>query len=97
MDSSKHGMSKSDFVDDGQMSHQKSHSTANRLGEGNEPDIKDNFYKVRNVFSILIEEAPYLIDDKAFVMQEGKSQKEQFLIMIDSIRKSLAIDSMDDV
>lgn len=27
MDSSKHGMSKSDFVDDGQMSHAKSHAT----------------------------------------------------------------------
>ena len=64
MDSSKHGMSKSDFVDDGQMSHAKSQAT----GQGAEEpsDIKDNFYKVRNVFAILIEEASYLIDDKAF-------------------------------
>ena len=30
-------------------------------------------------------------------MCEGKSQKEQFLIMIDSIRKNLGIESMDDV
>lgn len=30
-------------------------------------------------------------------MCEGKSQKDQFLIMIDSIRKSLNIESMDDV
>jgi len=38
-----------------------------------------------------------LIDDKAYQMCEGKSQKDQFLIMIDSIRKSLNIESMDDV
>jgi len=30
-------------------------------------------------------------------MCEDKSQKDQFLIMIDSIRKSLNIESMDDV
>jgi dynein regulatry complex protein 1 len=60
-------------------------------------DIKENFYKVKNVFTILIEEASYLIDDKAYQMCEGKSQKDQFLIMIDSIRKSLNIESMDDV
>ena len=38
-----------------------------------------------------------MIDDKAYQMCEGKSQKDQFLIMIDSIRKSLNIESMDDV
>lgn len=66
-------------------------------GHGEAADIKENFYKVKNVFEILIEEAPYLIDDKAFQMCEGKSKKEQFLIMIDSIRKSLGIDAMEDV
>jgi len=60
MDSSKHGMSKSELVDDGQMSN----STAHGVGENQ--DIKDNFFKVKNVFDILIAEASYLIDDKAF-------------------------------
>jgi hypothetical protein len=82
-------MSKSELVDDGQMSN----STARNENQ----DIKDNFYKVKNVFEILIAEATYLIEDKAFQMCEGKSQKEQFLIMIDSIRKNLGIESMDDV
>jgi len=27
--------------------------------------MKENFYKVKNVFSILIAESSYLIDDKA--------------------------------
>ena len=58
MDSSKHGMSKSEIVDDGQMS--------NSTGRGENQDIKDNFFKVKNVFEILISEASYLIDDKAF-------------------------------
>ena len=82
-------MSKSEFVDDGQMS--------NSTGKGETQDVKENFYKVKNVFQILIAEASYLIDEKAFISCEGKSQKEQFLIMIDSIRKSLGIESMEDV
>ena len=89
MDSSKHGMSKSELVDDGQMSN----STARNENQ----DIKDNFYKVKNVFEILIAEATYLIEDKAFQMCEGKSDKDKFLILIDSIRKNLGIESMDDV
>jgi hypothetical protein len=68
MDSSKHGMSKSEFVDDGQMS--------NSTGKGENADIKENFYKVKNVFEILIAEASYLIDEKAYQMCEGKSQKD---------------------
>jgi hypothetical protein len=75
------------------MSHAKSHAT----GQEEPSDIKDNFFKVKNVFQILMDEAPYLIDDKAFQMIEGKSQKEQFLIKIDSIRKSLGIEAMEDV
>lgn len=89
MDSSKHGMSKSEFVDDGQMS--------NSTSKVENADLKDNFFKVKNVFEILISEAPYLIDERAIIMSEGKSKKDQLLIMIDSIRKSLSIESMDHV
>ena len=60
MDSSKHGMSKSEFVDDGQMS--------NSTAKGANADLKDNFFRVKNVFEILINEAPYLIDEKAYVL-----------------------------
>lgn len=88
MDSSKHGMSKSELVDDGN----QSHSTAKE-----HQDLKENFHKVKNVFEILIEEADFLVDDKSLQLCEGKSSKEQFLIQIDSIRKSLSIDSMADV
>jgi len=65
--------------------------------EGENNDIKENFYKVKNVFDILISEASYLVDDKAYQLCADKPPKEQFLIMIDSIRKSLGIDSMEDV
>lgn len=47
MESSKHGMSKSEFAqDDGQMS--------NATGEMENADLQENFYKVKNVFDILI-------------------------------------------
>lgn len=38
-----------------------------------------------------------MIDDKAEQQKVGKSAKEQFAISIDSIRKGLGIDSMEDV
>jgi hypothetical protein len=59
MDSSKHGVSKSDIQEDGQMSQSTAH-------EGN-ASLKENFFKVSNVFEILIREAPFLIDDKVWL------------------------------
>jgi hypothetical protein len=46
---------------------------------------------------MLIEESEYLIDDRAFERCESASPKDQFSIKIDSIRKSLGIESMEDV
>ncbi len=66
MESSKHGMSKSDFLDDGQMSN----STGQNIPEGS--DAKEQFYKVKNVFDILIAEASYLIDETVFAPATGK-------------------------
>ena len=55
------------------------------------------YEKIKNVFKLLIDEAEYLIDDRAFEKCLNASLKEQFSIKIDSIRKSLGIESMDDV
>jgi len=38
-------------------------------------DMAENFHKVKAVFDIIIEEASYLVDDKAFRSCEGKSRK----------------------
>jgi len=53
--------------------------------------------KIKNVFRLLTQETPFLIDDKAILECENKTVKEKFAIQIDSIRKSLGIDNMDDV
>jgi hypothetical protein len=53
--------------------------------------------KIKNVFKLLIEECPFLVDDKAVQECMNKLVKDQFTIQIDSIRKSLGIDNMDDV
>lgn len=99
MESSKHGMSKSDMKEDGNMSHSTGKDgDMDRQGSTENNEMKDNFYKVKNVFEILIQEAPYLIDDKSAAMCEERSNpKEKFLILIDSCRKSLGIESMEDV
>jgi hypothetical protein len=63
----------------------------------NNTDSQIKYEKIKNVFKMLIDEAEYLIDDRAFERCETASLKEQFSIKIDSIRKSLGIESMDDV
>ena len=83
----KQDQSRSDLQDD-----DKSVATAREAG-----DVKEKYDKIKNVFKLLIDEAPYLIDDKAFDKCEGKSLKEQFAIQIDSIRKALGIDQMEIV
>jgi dynein regulatory complex protein 1 len=83
MDSSKHGMSKSEFEGD------QSVVTGTQGGPGgaNTSNIQQQAYdykvsiaKIKNVFKLLIGECPFLIDDKAFAESEGKHQKEQFTI-----------------
>lgn len=82
MDSQNQGQSKSELVDD------------QSVVTGNAFDIKDKYEKIKNVFKLLIDEAEYLVDDKAMEKCQGKSLKEQFQIKIDSIRKSLGIDEI---
>jgi len=77
--------SKNELVDD--------HSEATR----NENTTRDRYQRIKNVFKFLIEHAPYMVDDKSVEKCEGKSAKEQFAIKIDAIRKSLDIESMEDV
>jgi hypothetical protein len=45
-------------------------------GNQNHGDIKDQYEKIKNVFKLLIDEAEYLIDDKALERCHGKSLKE---------------------
>jgi dynein regulatry complex protein 1 len=54
MDSSKHGMSKSEFVDD------------QSVATGQQYDYKVSINKIKNVFNLLISECPFLVDDKAY-------------------------------
>jgi hypothetical protein len=77
-------MSKSELVDD------------QSVVTGNQTDIKDKFEKIKNVFKLLIDEAEYLVDDKALekCKTQAKSKKDEFHIKIDSIRKSLGIDEL---
>jgi hypothetical protein len=66
MDSSKHGMSRSDMKEDGNMSQSTAKDQEmDKAGSQENADLRDNFFRVRNVFEILITEAPYLIDDKS--------------------------------
>ena len=66
-------------------------------GNGNPEQVKEKYDKIKNVFKMLIDEAPYLIDDICFEKADGKNAKEQFSLYIDSIRKALGIASMEDV
>ena len=84
MDSSKHGVSKSEFVDD------QSVATGQQ-------EYKVSVGRIKAVFKVILEECPFLVDDKAQLESAGKPAKEQFAIAIDSVRKALSIDNMDDI
>lgn len=87
MDSEMKGQSRSDLGDGDEQS----------MVTGNAEQVREKYDKIKNVFKLLIDEAPFLIDDNCFDKADGKSPKEQFALYIDSIRKALGIASMEDV
>ena len=79
------GQSKSELVDD--------QSVATK----NENTTREKYEHMKQVFRFLINEAPYLIDDKAYERSMDAEPKEALKIKIDSVRKSLGIEDMADV
>lgn len=67
------------------------------VGTRNENNTREKYERMKQVFRFLITEAPYLIDDKAVERCIGVDAKEQLKIKIDSVRKSLGIEDMQDV
>ena len=63
----------------------------------NENTAREKYDKMKQVFRFLIDNAPFLIDDKAMERCSEASPKEQLKIKIDSVRKSLGIEDMADV
>lgn len=60
-------------------------------------DTRMNIGKIKNVFKVLIQEMPFLIDKKVLAQCEGKTPKEIFTLKIDAVRKSLEIEDMEGV
>jgi len=85
----------------GESNHANSHTEmdqeASQHTDHHNADNTLKYEKIKNVFKLLIDEAEYLIDERAFERCENVSVKEQFSIKIDSIRKSLGIENMEDV
>ena len=80
------GQSKTELADD-----QQSHGTKN------ENTTREKYERMKQVFHFLINEAPYLIDDKSAERASMVGGKESLKIKIDSVRKSLGIEEMADV
>jgi hypothetical protein len=66
-------------------------------GTKNENTTREKYERMKQVFRFLINEAPFLIDDKALERCRDATPKEQLKFKIDSVRKSLGIEAMDDV
>mmetsp|Transcript_25132 Transcript_25132/g.31516 ORF Transcript_25132/g.31516 Transcript_25132/m.31516 type:complete len:151 (-) Transcript_25132:593-1045(-) len=77
--------SKSELVDD------------QSVGTKNENTTREKYERMKQVFRLLINEAPFLIDDKAVERCSEATPKEQLKVKIDSVRKSLGIEDMADV
>ena len=63
----------------------------------NENTTREKYDRMKQVFKFLIDEAPYLIDDKSQERAEQADGKEALKIKIDSVRKSLGIEDMEGV
>lgn len=56
-----------------------------------------SMHKIKNVFKLILQEMPFLVDKKVLAQCEGKTQKEIFTIKIDCVRKALDIETMEDI
>ena len=79
MDSSKHGMSKSEFEGD-QSVITGTQNNQNASAVNQTYEYKVSIARIKNVFKLLINECPFLIDDKAYAESANKSAKEAFSI-----------------
>lgn len=59
--------------------------------------LQVSMVKIKRVFTLLVDEASFLIEDKVKDQCMGLSDKEQLTLKIDSIRKTLGIEVMEDV
>lgn len=44
-----------------------------------------SMHKIKNVFKLILQEMPFLVDKKVLAQCEGKTQKEIFTIKIDCV------------
>lgn len=61
------------------------------------PGMQVSMNRIKRVFTLLTEEAMFLIEDKVKDQLIGLSEKEQLTMKIDSIRKTLGIEVLEDV
>ncbi|OMJ86215.1 hypothetical protein SteCoe_12277 [Stentor coeruleus] len=61
------------------------------------PGMQVSMNRIKKVFTLLTEEAMFLIEDKVKDQLIGISEKEQLTMKIDSIRKTLGIEVLEDV
>lgn len=59
--------------------------------------LQVSMVRIKQVFSLLVSECSFLLEDKVRDQCLGKSEKEQFTLKIDSIRKTMGIETMEDV
>jgi hypothetical protein len=53
--------------------------------------------RIKQVFDLLAQECSFLLEDKVLQQCEGMGEKEAFTVKVDSIRKTLGVDTMADV
>lgn len=62
-----------------------------------QPSTTVSVQRIRQVFTLLVDECGFLVEDKVKDQSRDKSEKECLTMKIDSIRKTLGIETMEDV
>jgi dynein regulatory complex protein 1 len=66
-------------------------------GSHKSPSIVVSVQRIRQVFTLLVDECGFLVEDKVKDQCSEKSEKEGLTLKIDSIRKTLGVETMEDV
>lgn len=83
--------------EEAESSEAKEQEQAERQSSHRSPSTTVSVQKIRQVFTMLVDECAFLVEDKVRDQCHDKQDKECLTLKIDSIRKTLGVETMEDV
>jgi len=85
------------LLEEGEDAEEKEVEQAEHQSSHRSPSTTVSVQRIRQVFTVLVDECAFLVEDKVRDQCLDKSDKEVLTLKIDSIRKTLGVETMEDV